>query len=96
MAKIEATVYCKADTNSKQHFYMQFNGESYYLFSQDFRRGVQNYYGNGVKLDRAVDHSKAKFDTAIMRTMRKIIPHIRYIEKEYDLLILNRTKSQFA
>lgn len=96
MSKIEAIIYCQPDTNSKQHFYVQFNGESYYLFSQDFRRGVQNYYGNGVKLDKAVDHSKAKFDTAIMRTMRKIIPHIRYIEKEYDLLILNRTKSQFA
>lgn len=96
MAKIEATVYCKADTNSKQHFYVQFNGSSYYLFSQNFRRGVQNYYGNGVKLNRAVDHSKANFDSAIMRTMRKIIPHVRYIEKEYDIQILNRTKRQIA
>lgn len=91
-----AKVYCMADNNSKQHFYVEAKGKSYYLFSQDFRRGVQNYYASGVDLNRALDVSKAKFDAAIARTMRKLPSHLRYIEKEYDVQILNRTKKQFA
>ena len=96
MSKIEATVYCKTDDKAQQHFYVCFKGDSYYLFSQDFRRGVQNYYENGVSIGKAIDCSRAKFDSAITRTMRKILPHIRYVEKEYNLQILNRTKRQFA
>lgn len=91
-----AKVYCMADNNSKQHFYVETKGKSYYLFSQDFRRGVQNYYESGVDLNRALDVSKAKFDAAIARTMRKLPAHLRYIEKEYNVQILNRTKRQFA
>lgn len=91
-----ATIYCSADDNSKQHFYLQYEGNCFYLFSQDFRRGVQNYYGRGVDFDHAIDQSRGKFDSAILRTMRKIVPHVKYIEKEYDICILNKTKKQYA
>lgn len=85
-----ARIICKDEERGTHNFYMQYEAQEYYLFSQDFKKSVHSYYANGVILKHAIDHSRAKFDTAVNRTMKKIISHVRYVEKEYDIRVMNR------
>lgn len=85
-------IYCKATGKGIHSFYLVIGNEEFFLFSQAYRKGVEQFYCNGVRLDEAFNHSKAHKDSAITRTMNKIPMYIRYIEKEYDLEVLERTK----
>lgn len=71
-----------------------FEGQTYYLFRQDYRKGVQEYFKKGVLMNDALNYSKAHRDFAIERTMEKLPSHIRYIEKEYGVELLEQTKKQ--
>ena len=83
-------VYCKPQ-NGIHPFYLKDKKDEYYLFSQDYRKGVQAYYGNEVHLDRAIDYSKCHRDSALARTMTKLPAYIKYIEKEYEINVLKQT-----
>lgn len=91
---METYVYCVQGKDSWHSFYLEQGQEQYYLFSQKFRKGVQNFYGKKVRLDKAVDYSRSHHDSAIIRTMRKLPVHIRSAEKEYDIVVLNRTQKR--
>ena len=82
--------YCKPQ-NGIHSFYLKDKKDEYYLFSQDYRKSVQAYYGNGVHLDRAIDYSKCHRDSALARTMTKLPAYIKYIEKEYEIKVLKQT-----
>lgn len=84
-------IYCQ-ERNGMHEFYMTLDKSDYYLFSQKFRVGVDNFYKKGVLLDKGIKHGIGKTDCAIHRTMDKVKRHIRYIEQEYELVILDRTK----
>ena len=85
-------IYCKPIEKGFHSFYLVIGTEEFFLFSQAYRKGVEKYYCSGVLLDEAINHSKAHKDSAITRTMNKIPMYIRYIEKEYDLEVLEKTK----
>lgn len=86
-------IYCKpADGNHS--FYMVKDGRTYYLFSQDYRRGVQEYYSRGVTLNEAINYSRSHKDSAIQRTMSKLPMYIRYVEKEYGIEVMEQTKKK--
>ena len=89
---MKTMIYCETPENAIHAFYMINEGEKYYLFSQDYRKGVQDFYHKGVRLAESLDYSKAHKDTAIERTMSKIPMYIKYIEKEYGIEVLERTK----
>ena len=91
-ASMKTMIYCETPEKAVHAFYMLNEGEIYYLFSQDYRKGVQDFYHKGVRLDESLDYSKAHKDTAIERTMSKIPMYIKYIEKEYGIEVLERTK----
>ena len=91
-ASMKTMIYCETPENAIHAFYMINEGEKYYLFSQDYRKGVQDFYHKGVRLAESLDYSKAHKDTAIERTMSKIPMYIKYIEKEYGIEVLERTK----
>lgn len=91
---MKTIIYCKATECGVHSFFMVSNGQEYYLFSQDYRRGVQQYYSKGVSLDESINFSKSHKDSAIERTMSKIPMYIQYIEKEYGIAILERTKKR--
>ena len=88
-------IYCKPQ-NGMHSFYLKDKKDEYYLFSQDYRKSVQQYYGNGVHLDRAIDYSKCHRDSALARTMTKLPAYIKYIEKEYSISVLRRTMKKNA
>lgn len=62
------------------------------MFKQPYRKGVQAYFGNGVSIDKALNHNWNKLDRAVMRTIDKIPQYVRYIEKEYGIAVLKQTK----
>lgn len=81
--------------NSEHGFhtvYLEEGGKEYYLFRQAWYRGVEDYFGNGAVISDALDRSKAKCDRSVLRTMDRIIPGIRYVEKQYGISVLSRTK----
>ena len=91
---MKTMIYCETPKKAVHDFYMLNEGEIYYLFSQNYRKGVQDFYHKGVRLDESLDYSKAHKDTAIERTMSKIPMYIKYIEKEYGIEVLKRTKKR--
>ena len=90
------TIYCTPTAKGVHSFYIEAGGETHFLFSQDYRRGVNEYFRDGVRLDDALNFSRAKGDNAIKRTMEKLPSYIKYIEREYDLEILRKTAKKNA
>lgn len=91
---MKTTIYCKPTAQGIHSFYLITDGGEYFLFSQNYRKGVQNYFSKGVRLDQARNYSKSNSDTAIMKTMSKLPMYIKYIEKEYGICILKQTKKK--
>ncbi len=89
---MKSMVLSRVDVSGYHTLYFVVDNKEYYLFRQAYRRGVADYYRNGATIDDAINYSKAKFDTSVMHTMSKLISHIRYVEKEFDIVVLDRTR----
>lgn len=88
---MKAKIFCRINEKGHHSFYLSTSDDQYYLFQQDYRRGVNEYYKNGVSLDQAISFSHSHKDNAIIRTMEKIPMYIKYIEKEYAIAVLDKT-----
>lgn len=75
---------------------MRTGSEEFYLFSQAYRKSVEEYYARGVCINNAVKHAKAHNDFAISKTMDKIPMYVRFIEREYNFEVLEKTKKRGA
>lgn len=82
-------IFCK-DTNGKHSFYVNCEGEEYYLFTQKYKTGVEKFFGQGVPLSRALNKERGSRNEAVLKTMLKLPSHLRYIEKEYGCKIFRR------
>ena len=91
---MKATVYCEPTDRGVHSFFLVTTSEEYYLFSQNYRKGVQSYFGQGVRLDEAINFSRTHHDNAVMRTMEKLPMYIKYVEKEYGIEVLEQTKKK--
>lgn len=91
---MKTTIYCVPRELGIHAFFMVNDGREYYLFSQNYRKGVQQFYSKGVLLDESINFSKAHKDSAIERTMSKIPMYVKCIEKEYGIEVLERTKKR--
>ena len=90
-------ITCVEQTKGRLTFYLDHGPRRYFLFFQPYKRGVSDYYENGVFIDRALDCTRARRDTGILHTMTKLPVYIRYVEKEYGLKILgDGTRRQTA
>ena len=85
------TIYCATTSKGIQSFYITANGETHFLFSQNFRRGVKDYFERGVRIDEAINFARAKGNNAVMHTMEKLPSYIRYVEREYGMEVLRKT-----
>lgn len=88
---MKTIIYCEPTSKGVHSFYVHSNDGDFFLFSQNYRKGVQIYFGKGVHLDEAYNFSKSNHDNAIIKTMNKLPMYIRYVEKEYGIAILNQT-----
>lgn len=85
-------IYCKPTKQGVHSFYLVSEGREYYLFSQNYRKSVQAYFSRGVTLDTSMNYAKSHNDSAIMKTMSKLPLYIKYIEKEYEIEVYEKTK----
>lgn len=91
---MKTTIYCKPTAKGVHSFYLMVGTEEFFLFSQAYRKGVEEYYGRGVRIDESMKYSRAHNDSAITRTMDKIPMYVKYIEKEYAIEVLEQTKKR--
>ena len=89
---MKTIIYCKPTDKGIHSFYLLIGNKEYFLFSQAYRKGVEKYYGKGVHIDESMKYSRAHNDIAITRTMDKIPMYIKYIEREYNVEVLKKTK----
>ncbi len=91
---MKPTIQCRVSDKGEHSFYLETNEEKYFLFCQKYRKGVGEYFRGGVVLNNALNFSKSNYDEAIIRTMQKIPMYIKYIEKEYDIVVLEKTRKK--
>ncbi len=93
---MKTVIYCRPTAKGVHSFYLTTGAEEFFLFSQAYRKGVEEFYGKGVFFNDAMNYSKAQNDSAITRTMSKRPMYVRYLEKEYGIEVLERTKKKFG
>ena len=91
---MKTTIYCRPTAKGVHSFYLMVGTEEFFLFSQAYRKGVEEYYGKGVRINESMKYSRAHNDSVIIRTMDKIPMYVKYIEKEYAIEILEQTKKR--
>lgn len=91
---MKTMIYCRPTAQGIHSFYIISEGEEFFLFSQNYRKGVHRYFSKGVRLDEAYDYSKTNRDSAVIKTMNKLPMYIKYIEREYGITILNQTQKR--
>lgn len=89
---MKTIIYCKPTSKGIHSFYVAIGNERFFLFEQAYRKGVEQYYGNGKLIDDALNFSKAHNDYAITRTMTKLPMYLQYVEMEYGMKILKKTR----
>lgn len=91
---MKTIIYCRPTPQGIHNFYILIEGKEFFLFNQNYRKGVHNYFSKGILLDEAYDYSKTKRNNAIIKTINKFPIYIKYIEREYGITILNQTKKR--
>ncbi len=86
-------IYCKPTSQGIHSFYLVSDGREFLLFCQNYRKGVQNYFGKGVTIEQALAYAKSNGDTAVIKSMDKIPSYLRYLEKEYGIVVLKKTRN---
>ncbi len=84
-------IYSKTVQKGIQSFYLVSQGKEYFCFRKDTIKAL-----NGISITkyiylRLLDFSNSHMDTALIRTKRKLPIYIKYIEKEYEITVLNNT-----
>ena len=84
-------IYCRTTAKGKQTFYLMAQGTKYLLFVQAFRRSNKEVFEQGISL---FDLRKFKkhCSYSVRHTAEKIPAHIRYLEQEYGISVMEMTK----
>lgn len=85
------SIYCKTIAKGKQAYYLRVNNNDYMLFIQNYKKSNRDYFADGQPLS-VVFGSKNVHSTATLKTIERLRPAIRYIEKEYGICVLDSTK----
>lgn len=85
-------VFCRTVEKGVQAFFVEADGRKYFLFRQDFRKGVKRHFEKGVAIDDLGDYSRA--DANVRRTLDKLPIAIRALEKRTGIAVYRRTKNR--
>lgn len=88
---MKPVVYCVENYRGTDTFYLVTNSGRYFLFQQDYKSGVHNYFSKGLRLDEALDFTKCKRNKAIYKTITKLPAYIKSAETENGIIVLERT-----
>ena len=68
--------------NEKLHFYLISNGKRYYLFTQDFSKGVYQFFKSGRSESELHKYNLWRKNPRLDKTIEKIPMYMRYVLKE--------------
>ena len=68
--------------NRKLNFYLLSREERLYLFTQDFSKGVYNFFRNGKTENQLRSYDKWNNNKRLDKTIEKIPMYVRYVLKE--------------
>lgn len=89
---MDSIIICRVNRRGDHNFYIEHNGRQYYLFTQDYHRGVNVFFSSGVSLKTAMYGRGAlkatHGDCCVAHTMKKLTPYIKYVEEENGIKIL--------
>ena len=91
---MKSKIYCIVSSKGTHTFYLEQDGKSHFLFNQNYRKSVHKYFRHGVPLESAISFNKTHRDGALTNTMEKLPAYIKYIEKEYQIAVLDKTKEK--
>lgn len=85
-------IICKHPVYEMHDFYISTREGDFFLFRQGYRQDTEDFFSEGVRLERALDFSLSHKSSALLRTMKKLPLYIRYVEQEHGLVILEKTR----
>ena len=88
---MKAKIYCKATSKGIHTFYLSVDKKEYFLFKQNYRKSNREFFMNGKFLTEILNATNVH-SHATRKTIEKLLPAINYIEKEYDIAVLEKTK----
>ena len=88
---MKTQVLCKELERGRLTFYALVDGKEYFLFQQDYKSSVNNYFCSGVTVDKVNSYSQAH-SHVVRKVLDKLPSYLHYIEKEYGVDIYNKTK----
>lgn len=93
---METLVFCKSKDCKKSDFYLSHDGEEYFLFRQNYDKKTFYFFREGVRLDSAISFKRPKSSKcrSLLKVTERLIPSIKYIEKEEQIVILRQTKQK--
>ncbi len=68
--------------NNKIHFYLVSGGKSYYMFSQNFSKGVYEFFRSGRSEAELYSYKLWHKNPRLDKTIEKIPMYIRYVLKD--------------
>ena len=86
-------IYCKTTAKATQSFYLLADGKEYFLFNQKYRVSNKEHFRRGINLDSLGDFSNVR-SNSVRRVLDKLPNYIRYVEKEYEIKVLDKTLKQ--
>ncbi len=93
MQKMKTKIICKQNRHGTLDFYVQIGGGQYFLFCQDYKRSVKDYFSGGVDVHAIGNYAAARGE-AVRKTLDKLPAYLRYVEKEFSLSVLQKTKQK--
>ena len=84
-------IYCTTTAKGEQTFYLMAQGTKYFLFVQAYRRSNKEVFEQGISLYN-LRKFKKHCSYSVRHTAEKIPAHIRYIEQEYNISVMEMTK----
>lgn len=91
---MKPVIHCKNPKHGQLVFYLRAEGEDYFLFTQRYRTCVNSFFARGVSLNEAMNRTKAHGNPLVNRTLDKIYMHVKYIEKEYEIEVYEKSRKQ--
>ncbi len=67
--------------NEKLHFYLVSNGKRHYLFTQDFSKGVYQFFKSGRSESELHKYNLWRKNPRLDKTIEKIPMYMRYVLK---------------
>ena len=86
---MKTVIQCEKTRLGDHAFYIMHNRTKYLLFVQKYYQDVNNVFSNGIDLNKAINPKTAKGAAPVSKTIDKMKLYIKYIEKEYQVKILD-------